>query len=295
MSDNHTNLAIAQALGRVRARIDAAAQLAGRPASEITLIAVSKTFPAQAVLDAVAAGQGDFGENRVEEALPKMKEIGERRLEIGDQKPEVRGQRSEAGGQTRQIRWHLIGHLQSRKVRDAVGHFDLIHSIDSVKLAAAIDQRIATLRVQSPISDPHATRPISNLKSLISNPQSILLECNISGEAAKSGFAVAGWERDDAVLDAFLRDVEKIIGLPGLRVCGLMTIAPIVAQPDQARPYFAGLRALRDVLRRQFPQAAWEHLSMGMTDDFEAAIAEGATLVRIGRAIFGERAAHPHD
>ena len=279
MSDNHTDLAIAQALWRVRARIDAAAQLAGRTASEITLVAVSKTFPAQAVLDAIAAGQEDFGENRVEEALPKMMEIGERTrsVESGDQKSEVRGQRSEAGGQARQIRWHLIGHLQSRKVRDAIGHFDLIHSVDSVKLATTINQRL------------------SNPQSQISNPQPILLECNISGEAAKSGFAVAGWERDGAVLDAFLRAVEKIVSLPGLQVRGLMTIAPIVAQPDQARPYFAGLRALRDVLRRQFPQAAWEHLSMGMTDDFEAAIAEGATLVRIGRAIFGERAVQPHE
>jgi pyridoxal phosphate enzyme (YggS family) len=258
MTDQHSEHTIAAALEHIRGRIAAAARHSGRNASDITLVAVSKTFPAAAVRAAIVAGQRDFGENRVEEALPKIREIG--------------GQKSEDGGPTEGIRWHLIGHLQSRKVKDAIGYFDLIHSVDSVKLATAIDQRIqsriSTLRVQS-----------------------LLLECNISGEASKSGFVVAGWERNGAVRDAFIRDVEQIARLPNVRLCGLMTIAPIVdaGRPDQARPVFASLRQLRDALRAQFPHITWDHLSMGMSDDFEAAIAEGATLVRLGRAIFGER------
>ena len=111
----------------------------------------------------------------------------------------------------------------------------------------------------------------------------------MSGEEAKSGFGLAGWDKDAACFETFAQAVAHIIALPNLRVCGLMTVAPIVEQPDQARPYFASLRALRDALRERFPGVAWQHLSMGMSNDFEPAIAEGATLVRIGRAIFGER------
>jgi pyridoxal phosphate enzyme (YggS family) len=242
--------AIRRALDQVRLRITEAAWRAGRAPSEVTLVAVSKTFPAAAVQAAIAAGQRDFGENRVEEALPKIEAIGDCRSES-------------------ELRWHLIGHLQSRKVKDAIGHFALIHSVDTVKLAETIDRRLAN--AQSP------------------TPQSVLLECNASGEESKSGFAVAGWEKNPAVFDAFVRDVEEIVALPHVRVRGLMTMAPIVERPDQARPYFASLRALRDTLRERLPGVALDHLSMGMTDDFEAAIAEGATLVRIGRAIFGER------
>ena len=260
MIDTQHSTSIQQALARVQGRIDEATLRAGRAPQEVTLVAVSKTFPAQAVAEAIAVGQRDFGENRVEEALPKMEEIREQRLEIGDLRMV--------------IRWHLIGHLQSRKVKDAIGHFALIHSIDSVKLATTLNSRISNL--QSPISTPN-------------DPQPILLECNVSGEESKSGFAVAGWDKDAAVFEAFARDVAQIIALPNVSVRGLMTIAPIVEQPALARPFFASLRGLRDRLRERFPAALWDHLSMGMTDDFEAAIAEGATLVRIGRAIFGER------
>jgi len=249
---------IQRALERVRERIAEAALKAGRRPSDITLVAVSKTFSAEAVLDAAAAGQRDFGENRVEEALPKMEEVKDLSLH-----------------------WHLIGHVQSRKVKEAVGRFDLIHSVDSVKLAEAIDRRI---------SNPQP--PISNLQ-----PQPILLECNISGEASKDGFIVSGWERDDDIFEAFARDVAHILALPNLRAQGLMTMAPIVDDPEQARPLFASLRALRDALEERATHAGQAavspchlpHLSMGMTDDFEVAIAEGATLVRIGRAIFGAR------
>ena len=255
MAEIQQSLSIQQSLARVHARIAEAALRAGRAPEDVTLIAVSKTFPAQAVVEAFAAGQRDFGENRVEEALPKINEIRDQRTEIGDSRYE--------------IRWHLIGHVQSRKAKDAVGHFALIHSVDSLKLATTINTRISNL--QSPIS------------------QQILLECNVSGEEAKSGFSLAGWDKDAACFETFAQAVAQIIALPNLRVCGLMTVAPIVEQPDQARPCFASLRALRDALRERFPGVAWEHLSMGMSNDFEPAIAEGATLVRIGRAIFGER------
>ena len=235
---------IAHGLARVRERISEAALRAGRDPAEITLVAVSKTFPAQAVRDAMKVGQRDFGENRVEEAVPKITEIGET-----------------------EARWHLIGHLQTRKAKDAAGHFALIHSVDTLKLATAINSRVAE-------SMP---------------AQDILLECNISGEQSKSGFALQGWESHSALWRAFTRDVEQIIALPRVRVCGLMTMAPIVENAELARPTFSGLRALRDALRQRFPKVGWDHLSMGMTDDFEVAIAEGATLARIGRAIFGAR------
>ena len=237
-------MSIAQALQEVRARIAAAASAAGRDPSDVRLVAVSKTFPAEAVLEAIAAGQLDFGENRVEEAAPKMDAVA-----------------------SATARWHLIGHLQSRKVRDAGRRFGLIHSVDSLRLAARID-------AQSPL------------------PQEILLECNVSGEESKAGFDLAGWETDPARFEAFCADVAQIVALPNVRVRGLMTMAPIVADPAAARPVFAALRRLRDALRSRFPdddRTAWRELSMGMSDDFEAAVAEGATLVRIGRAIFGAR------
>jgi pyridoxal phosphate enzyme (YggS family) len=256
MSDTPSNMHthnIAQALAQVRARIEAVAVRAQRKPSEITLVAVSKTFPAAAVAAASAAGQMDFGENRVEEAVPKIEQVN-------SLTPQAH------------IRWHLIGHVQSRKVRDVHGHFALIHSVDTLKLATLLNQRVA--QQDAPVAQP------------------VLLECNVSGEESKSGFALAGWQHDPRVLDAFCRDVEQISALPHVSVRGLMMMAPVVEQPEQARPYFASLRNLRDALRQRFPHIAWEHLSMGMSDDFEAAILEGATMVRIGRAIFGERPTH---
>jgi pyridoxal phosphate enzyme (YggS family) len=238
--------AISQALNNIRARMTAAADKAGREPASVRLIAVSKTFQYDAVLDAVAAGQIDFGENRVEEALPKIDQVA-----------------AQANG----LRWHLIGHVQTRKAKDAGRRFALIHSVDSVRLAAKINA-----------FSPEA--------------QDILLECNISGEDSKEGFALSGWQDDAAVLARFVDEAAQIVTLPNLRVRGLMTMAPIVEDPELARPFFASLRRLRGALRERFPDSAhvsWNELSMGMTNDFEAAIAEGATLVRIGRAIFGAR------
>jgi pyridoxal phosphate enzyme (YggS family) len=234
--------AIAENLAAVRARMAAAAQASGRPADAVRLVAVSKTRPPEAIAAALAAGQLDFGENRIVDALPKQAALA----------------RTPA-------RWHMIGQIQSRKAREvAAAGFTLIHSVDSLRLAERLSKAAA-----------EAGRQLA-----------ILLECNVSGEVTKSGFRAV--TPDD--WHALAPDVAQIVALPGLSVRGLMTVAPIVPAPDAARPYFAQLRHLRDWLAGAFPAVAWTELSMGMTDDFEAAIAEGATLVRVGRAIFGERA-----
>jgi len=244
-------MSIRDSLAQIHTRMAEAALRSGRPPDDVALIAVSKTFPADAVLEALDANQVDFGENRVEEAQDKMAAVAARHPPA--------------------VRWHLIGHVQSRKAKDAAGKFTLIHSVDSLKLARKLDAVCAA----------------------DGTTQDILLECNVSGEASKDGFEVVHWQTDRDLLEGVTREVEAILALPRLRVRGLMTIAPIA--PEQARPTFSSLRALREVLRERFPQAAWEHLSMGMTDDFEVAIAEGATMIRIGRAIFGTRFSPPPD
>lgn len=228
-------------LQAIQERVANAAARAHRDPRTITLVAVSKTFPAEAILAAYALGVRHFGENRVEEAGEKIPPVN---------------------AQAQGITWHLIGHLQSRKVRDAVPLFDCVHSVDSVELAQRIEKRAAQ----------------------IGKPMPILLEVNIAGEAAKAGFAPEPREN-------FFAAVRAILALPHLDAQGLMTIAPIAAHPADPRPRaaFRALRELRDALSVRFPERAWAHLSMGMTDDFEAAIAEGATIIRIGRAIFGAR------
>lgn len=154
------------------------------------------------------------------------------------------------------VEWHMIGHLQSRKAGEVFPWVSLVHSVDSIKLAGRLSRAAAEQR----------TLPI-------------LLQVNVSGETSKEGFAPEEVPAAAAIIAA----------LPGLRIDGLMTMAPIVDDPEDARPVFRALRGLRADLARQFPQITWTHLSMGMTDDFEVAIEEGATLVRVGRAIFGER------
>ncbi len=152
--------------------------------------------------------------------------------------------------------WHMIGHLQSRKAADALPWAALVHSVDTPRLASRLSCAVPAGQ-QLPV----------------------LLEVNVSGETSKDGFAPA----------TLAAGVEAIAELPGLRIEGLMTMAPLVEDPEQARPVFRQLRLLRDDLARRYPTASWRHLSMGMSDDFEIAIEEGATLVRIGRAIFGAR------
>jgi hypothetical protein len=162
------------------------------------------------------------------------------------------------------IDWHMIGHIQSRKAKRVIPIFKLIHSVDSVKLAQRLNRLAATEEA----------------------PLLALIEVNVSGEASKYGFSADRWNQDREQREQLLAAFKEIVELPHLQVQGLMTMAPIVPDPEEARPVFARLRTLRDDLAAALPQAEWQHLSMGMTDDFEVAIEEGATLVRIGRAIF---------
>ena len=239
-------MTIADNLTSVKQRIALAAERAGRSPAEITLVAVSKTHGPDVVAEAARAGLADFGENRVEEAAPKM------------------AARISSAGPAPDLRWHMIGHIQSRKAIDVVqARFALIHSVDSVKLA----ERLSRLAVQA------------------GGRQPILLECNVSGEASKEGFAAEADEDWPALLPQF----AAVLALPGVQVQGLMTMAPLGLGPEASRPVFCRLRELRDYLRINLPQGDWQALSMGMTDDFEPAVAEGATIVRLGRAIFGQR------
>ena len=224
---------LAERLAAVRARIDAAARRVGRDPSGVTLVAVSKTHPAEAVREALAAGQALFGENRVQEAEGKI--------------PLVPG-----------ARWHLVGRLQRNKARRAVELFELIHSVDSPRLAETLD-RLGQERGRA---------------------VEALVEINVGGEASKGGFAP----------DEFLAALDELAGRPGLLVRGLMTVPPPVADPEEARPYFRRLVALgREAAARALPNVVVEQYSMGMSDDFEVAVEEGATLVRVGTAIFGAR------
>ena len=216
---------IAQNLQVIERRITEAAHRAGRSPDEITLIAVTKGLTARDVEDALKAGVRHVGENRVQEAMEK---IGH----LSTLQPHPT--------------WHMIGHLQTNKVKTAVEIFDIIHSIDSLRLAQALSGR--------------ANKPIT-----------VLLQVNIAQEEPKSGFSEI--ELSKAMVE--------ITRLPGIEIKGLMTIAPLVSDPEEVRPIFQRLRELRDSLGLQ-------HLSMGMSDDFEVAVEEGATMLRIGRAIFAE-------
>ena len=225
-------------VNRILDRMGRAAMRAGRDATGITLVAVSKTHPVEALLAAYELGLRHFGENRVEEASTKLPAF---RQSIGDPA----------------VVFHMIGHLQSRKAGDAAILFDRVDSVDSVKLA----QRLSRDAVK---------------------PLAVVLEVNVSGEKSKYGF-------DGARREEWFGALEAIAQLPNLRLDGLMTMAPVVDDPEQARPVFRALRELRDEIEGRCAGVKLPQLSMGMTDDFEVAIEEGTTLVRIGRAIFGER------
>jgi PLP dependent protein len=162
--------------------------------------------------------------------------------------------------------WHMIGHLQSNKAAQAVDLFQIVHSVDCVEIAQHLSRRALARGSRLPV----------------------LLELNIAGEASKFGFRTGAGEAD---LSALLADVERILTLPGLDVQGLMTVAPMTEEPEMVRPYFHRLHSLRDLLRSSYGASTLPHLSMGMTDDFEVAIEEGATMIRLGRAIFGPRPA----
>jgi uncharacterized pyridoxal phosphate-containing UPF0001 family protein len=287
-----TRVDIAANLACMRDRIELAARRAGRDPAEVTLIAVTKTHPVEMVRAAYQAGVRHFGENRVEEGQLKIPAFNE-----------WLAASSEA---SQRPSWHMIGHLQSRKAGEALACFDVIHSVDSLKLAQRLN-RLAERDVPETVPASPGPRPgdpgrggvgtgrggIGTAGALRDRlPMPILLECNVSGEASKYGFALSRWQEDRQARTAFFDVVRCIVELPQLRLQGLMTMAPIVPEPEQVRPVFAALRTLRDRLAEEFPAVEWRHLSMGMTDDFEVAIEEGATLVRVGRAIFGPRGAN---
>lgn len=226
----HADLSVDERLRLVQRRIADAAQAAGRSPQAITLVAVSKRFEAERVLAAHRAGLVDFGEVRAQELTPKAAEVG-------------------SG-----VRWHFVGRLQRNKVSDVVGLATLIHSVDRLVLAEAIDRRAREL----------------------SRVQRVLLQVNVADDPAKAGVS-----EDDA-----LAMIERIRQLRGVACEGLMTIPAFDTDP---RPAFARLRRLRDQARSRFPEI--QHLSMGMTRDLEAAVAEGATIVRVGEGVFGPRRA----
>jgi pyridoxal phosphate enzyme (YggS family) len=222
---------IASRLARIQEQIAAAAQRAKRDPAEIEIIAVSKTQPEDAISEAMRAGLTLFGENKVQEARGKIESMG-------------RGV------------WHLIGHLQSNKAKDAVRLFDSIDSVDRLELAEEINRRAEA----------------------IGKTQNVLLQVNIAGESTKFGCSP----------EAARGLAEAMNALPRLSLCGLMTIAPFAPEPERSRPHFAGLRELRDKLEAE-TGLKLPTLSMGMSGDFVVAVEEGATHVRIGTAIFGER------
>lgn len=236
-------MGLAENLVPIRQRIAATCDRAGREPAGITLLAVSKGMPPQVVREAAGAGLALFGENKVQEAKAKI--------------PLCPGS----------LRWHMIGHLQSNKCRDAVHLFEMIHSVDSVPLAQELQKWVEREAKTIPV----------------------LLEVNLAGESAKFGF------RPEAVLPALL----EINALPRVEVQGLMTLGPWTPDPEKVRPIFRQLRELKSRCEQELG-APLPHLSMGMSGDFEVAVEEGATILRLGTALFGPRpkparAAQPSD
>ena len=227
-------MTISDNLSHINKRIRAAAEKAGRDPASVRLVAVSKTRPTEDIVAAFQAGQTVFGENYIQELVPKLVEV------------------------TEAVQWHFIGHLQSNKVKYIAGQVALIHSVDRISLAEEIDRQWGKL----------------------GKTCAVLIQVNISGEETKSGTTEAG----------AIQLVRECALLPNIRVRGLMTMPPFFDDPDAARPYFAELRRLAEAIAaQQITGVEMVELSMGMSGDFEAAIQEGATLVRVGTAIFGER------
>ncbi len=220
-------------LPRVREAIEKAATRVGRGEGEVTLVAVTKAHPPEALRAALAVGLRDLGENRVEELERKVGLLGRDATT-----------------------WHMVGHVQSRKARQAVESADIIHSVDTIKLG----RKVSGFALEGGFRMP------------------VLVQVNLSGEEAKSGF-----DQDQA-----LEAIQEFLELPGVDVRGLMTLAPFVDDEKVLRRTFAGLRRVHEEAGR-LPGYKGRELSMGMTNDFELAVEEGSTMVRIGTALFGER------
>ncbi|MEX0830420.1 MAG: YggS family pyridoxal phosphate-dependent enzyme [Nitrospirales bacterium] len=235
LDDSLTSGTIAGNVQNIREGIRRAAIRVGRDPSTVQLVAATKTVPSSVLFEAYAAGLRIFGENRLQEAQRKMPEIGPRQG----------------------LAWHFIGRMQSRKLKNIVGNFAMIHSVESVE----------------------QTRRIAVIAEKLGIRQDILLEVNVSGEEAKGGF----------LSEEVPKAVEDIGRLPHVTLRGLMTLPPFGDNPEEVRPYFSKLRQLRDSLVQHGAHAGIEELSMGMSHDYHIAIEEGATMVRIGTAIFGKR------
>ncbi len=246
-------MTIQKNLNLVEEKIQRACDRVGRSRDSVTLVAVSKTHSAEVVIEAYQAGLRHFGENRVEEAEVKIPRVNTVTTDAQDQ-----------------VIWHMIGHIQSRKAKQIPPLFDWIHSVDSLKLAKKLDGEVAQESQQK---------------------LNILLEINVSGEASKSGFAADRLGNDLEQDREFWTTLGAIHQLSSLQVRGLMTMAPIVDDMEQARSVFTKLFQLREKITQQLGMN-WPELSMGMTDDFPVAIEEGATLIRVGRALFGERSTY---
>jgi PLP dependent protein len=226
---------------RVTEQIHAAARSAGREPGDVRLVVVTKAQPAAVIRAVIEAGAQIVGENYPEETLPKIQELG--RVE--------------------NVEWHMIGHLQSRKSAFIADHFDMLQSLDSLRLAERLERQC---------SERGRVLPV-------------LLELNVGGEESKSGWQAA----DESALDRLLPEIEAILRLPHLVVRGLMTMPPLYDDPEQTRPFFAQLRSTGEVLAARFGTEHFQELSMGTSADFIAAVQEGATLVRVGTAIVGPR------
>jgi pyridoxal phosphate enzyme (YggS family) len=241
MISRNRSSSIAENFQKVLGQIEHAARLAGRLPESVSLVVVTKGHPVDIVIQAILAGAKFLGENYPEEGVEKILAL---RDQIG-------------------VEWHMIGHVQSRKSRQVCEHYNWVHSVDSLKLAARMDRFAGELDIKLPV----------------------LLECNVSGEDTKFGFPA--WIEDRWYKTA--SDIAPILKCKNIEVHGLMTIAPLVENPEEARSYFSRLRRLRDYLKERFPDTNWDELSMGMSSDFQVAVQEGATMVRIGQAILGPR------
>ena len=240
---------IAARLAAVQQRIEQSAVRAGRDAGEITLVAVTKTWPSDLLIAAYHTGIRAIGENRAEE-------LSQKRIALQDVFPA-----------SDPLSWHQIGTLQSRKTRLVAQYADMFHALDRLKVARRLSSQLVELDRFLPV----------------------LLEVNLSGEASKSGFNADNWEEDATQREELRTIVQTVDQLPGLQLQGLMTMAPWDEEEAYIRTVFRRTHALREWLQEELPRLSLPHLSMGMTDDFEIAIEEGATIVRIGRAIFGSR------
>jgi pyridoxal phosphate enzyme (YggS family) len=235
------NMTIRDNYQHVLERIDKAAKLVGRNLDNIRLVVVTKTQPIVDIEIAIEAGALDLGENYIEDAIPKINTLGN----------------------NKGIKWHMIGHVQSRKALFICEYFNYLHSLDSLKLAEKLSRYLVELNRTLPV----------------------WLEFNISGEESKSGWNI--WKEN--YWDEILPDIEKILALPRLKLLGVMAIPPYSADPEGSRPYFRKLRKFQEFIINHYQLNDFRELSIGMSGDFEIAVQEGSTCVRIGQAIFGPR------